>query len=332
MNQPSPTETTAAELRSTEPLPPEPMTAELKVQRIYERTYADFAGPLIGFAVVVVIICAYVFNMSAFFNRNSPPTSVEGLQQTATDSIQFASDAENVFAHVRWRELQDQLGQALSYAEINSRELEEVSNRLAEVMQSDIGRRIAADDELVDQFSELLNFPKPQPAELKAFQNDCADLIKVCERGANSKALMIAPSISQMDQVDALALRIFIAHDQLRVAEKALGALIRASRHNQMSSKTLAATMEQRSDIHSHNLLKKTPAERKLLSSERETQKVTQEVERELRIRMMEQLAKTEKRQQILKEARSKLAEDREKDNPNQKNNFGKPEPDYESY
>ena len=310
MNQMSPIETTPAELRSTEPLPPEPMTAELRVQRLYNRTYADLAGQMVAFAVVIAIFCVYVFNLPAIFNRNSPPTSVGGLQRVATDNVHFASYADDVFAQVRWREFKLQLEGVLESVNETSALLEKFSRQTADVMRSDDGRRIASDDGLVDQLSSLLSFPRPEIGQLKAAQLDCVELLKVCERAANSENLMIRPDSSQSDLADNLEKRTLLASEQTKECLAGYDALIRASAGLQIKTRTLAAAIEEREQFHQQELLKRSKAERKLLATNREFQQDAQE------LRLLDAVAKTQRQKEILREAKAKLREEREKNDP----------------
>lgn len=302
MSEQAPSSTPQPPPSSPEAVPLEPLSSKLQIHPYYQFPWL---------VVSILIIGVLALWVTGFLRIGGGSMgSVANEKKAAENSVEFGNLADREAVQVSWRRLHDQLKAAQADQAGLAKDLERLTRQMAELRQSEGGRRLATDPALVEQFVTLEQQPQPTPDVLKRSRTDVEKLLKVCDRALQDQELLVEPNESLSRQADTACREASEALQKVRADLTGLAALVRRADKQQPAPGTLAETIvafeQDREDQRLAELTKKRQAIRD--AAEEQKQEIELAAEKKLREEELEQARITNARK--VAEAKAKTERD----------------------
>jgi len=305
---------------SQSPTPLEPLTTQVSFKPSFGIAW------LLG---VVVLLSAGALFVTGKFKllegSPSPEEQIDDLKKGAEKDAAFSAAAESRIVQISWRKLQRQVEAAMKDHTDLSDTLNERTKRLWELEHSEEGRRIAAEETLLEQFAAVVNRPHPNSSQIAGWRQDADEITEVCKTALSSPSLLAEPSEKAIQHVEAMQQAIAQALLESRNDLTAITALAQSSAQNTPASVNLGEAMASREENRQRQRLAELTRDREMIRTQAEDQKKAEDLtaERKLNDEKLEQQrvanemkitqerAKTKREQELLKETQDKLAAER---------------------
>lgn len=302
-----------------QPVPLEPLTSELNLR--------PSSG--LPWAIILLVLGggAWLFVSGRLPLGPIPDgaAKIPEMQETANTNAAFSQAEERRVVQGNWETLQVRVLSAKKQLDSLAQVLGELAQRRQELEQSEEGRRLAANEELVNQFAALTTAARPDPDQLRLWQNELDRLVNSCTEAIQNETLLLDPAEKTQESATVVAKAVSDALTTVRNDLAAVNAIARGATGNQPAPMTLAeavATRDQRYQAQraaefakkQAKIQQETDAQNLALDLKEEQRRLDDELAQkqiENERKAMEAQAKTAREQAVLRDAKEKIAAER---------------------
>lgn len=258
----------------------------------------------------------------------SPPTAADreaALKERVTKNNEFGDFADRTQAKLAWSGFQKRLDSIATAARDARTKRNSFVSELVAMESSEMGRKVASNDEAIALFEALKEQDIPSAEQLEQLNAAATEYIQLASRAIADQAVVIGPGEKLIADGKKLDQEVRDATTQLEQVERALSSLKERAQEYPAAEATLSQALARRAKQRSEALVAqmtkereriREDAQRKQLENERLTEQAVQnaEIERqeaEQRLRAASARATAEREKQLVKEAEEKLAAER---------------------